>query len=85
MKENWILGVMVTDRVNEAFRVQDVLTKFGCTIKTRLGLHETSDEYCSSNGLILLELTGDQQEFVKLENALLSIEGVQVKKMVFVN
>lgn len=83
MKETWIIGIQITDRVKEAARVQDIMTKFGCTIKTRLGLHEVTENFCSQNGLILLELTGNPTEFPKLENALLSVPGLGVKKMIF--
>ena len=83
MKEIWVLGIHITDRVKEAKEIQGILTKFGCTIKTRLGLHEVKDEFCSSTGLILLELTGNRDEFLKLENELLKVEGIDVKKMVF--
>lgn len=83
MKELWILGVQITDRVKEASLVQDVMTKYGCTIKTRLGLHEVREDFCSPNGLILLELTGNPSEFPKLENELLAIPGLQVRKMIF--
>jgi hypothetical protein len=34
--------------------------------------------------MILLELTGDPKEYIKLENELLKIDGLEVKKMVFV-
>ncbi|MCX6268835.1 MAG: hypothetical protein NTW16_16035 [Bacteroidetes bacterium] len=83
MKEIWILGIHITDRVMEVSAVQAILTKFGCTIKTRLGLHEVKEEFCSRSGLIILELTGNRVEFVKLENELLKIDGLEVKKMVF--
>ncbi|MDP1622032.1 MAG: hypothetical protein Q8M08_06795 [Bacteroidales bacterium] len=83
MKEIWILGVHITDRVPEVSVVQAVLTKFGCTIKTRLGLHEVKDDFCARSGLIILELTGNREEFFKLENELLKIDGLEVKKMVF--
>ncbi len=83
MKKIWILGVQITDRVKEVSDVQAVLTKFGCSIKTRLGLHEVTEDFCARSGLIILELTGNPEEFVKLENELLKIEGLGVKKMVF--
>ena len=82
-KEIWILGIHVSDRVKNANLIQPVLTKFGCTIRTRLGLHDVSEEFCSPTGMILLELTGDPAEYTKLENELLKIEGLDVKKMVF--
>ena len=83
MKEIRILGVMITDRVKDAPGVQKKLTQFGCSIKTRLGLHEVSEDYCSNYGLILLELTGDVSEWDKLESELLKFEGVQLQKISF--
>lgn len=83
MKEIWILGIYITNRVKEVSVIQSILTKFGCTIKTRLGLHEVKDDFCARSGLIILELTGSRDEFVKLENALLRVEGLSVRKMVF--
>ncbi len=84
MKELRILGVLIKERTKEAVKVQDILTKYGCSIKTRLGLHETDENFCSVSGLILLELTGEISEMDKLENELLACDGVEVKKMVFV-
>lgn len=83
MKEISILGIYVSDRLDNAKQVQYILTKFGCSIKTRLGLHAVIDDLCSTNGLIILELTGDKAEAIKLENELLKLSGVQVKKMIF--
>ena len=83
MKEIWILGIHITDRLQEVSEVQAILTKFGCIIKTRLGLHEVKDDFCARSGLIILELTGNRDEFFKLENQLLKIDGLEVKKMVF--
>ncbi len=82
-KEIRILGVLITNREKEAGNVQRILTKFGCTIKTRLGLHEISNDLCSPCGLILLELLGDTSEMDKLEKELDQLSGVQLKKMVF--
>ena len=85
MKSNeiWVLGIYISDRVQKVNLIQPVLTKFGCSIKTRLGLHDANDEACSKNGLMILELSGDPNEFIKLENELMKIEGLDVKKMVF--
>ncbi|MEI7663531.1 MAG: hypothetical protein WCK34_15085 [Bacteroidota bacterium] len=82
-KEIWIIGIHITDRVQKVSDVQSILTKFGCTIRTRLGLHEVKDDYCARSGLIILELTGTREEFIKLENELLKVDGLEVKKMVF--
>jgi hypothetical protein len=83
MNEIRILGIAVTDNAAEAIKVQNLLTKFGCTIKTRLGLHEVSNDECNSEGIILLELTGNTDEMDKLENELLKIESLKLRKMIF--
>lgn len=83
MKEIWVLGINITNREGSVALVQNVLAKFGCSIRTRLGLHSTDPSACAGCGLILLELYGDSAEFHKLENELLKIEGIEVKKMVF--
>lgn len=76
-----ILGIRVTDRKKEAGKVQKVLTNYGCSIKTRVGLHETSNEFCSSEGIILLELYGEQEKIDALKAELQAIEGINVREM----
>ncbi len=83
MKTTRILGLYITDRVKDAVQVQDILTRYGCSIKTRLGLHEVVNEYCSTSGLILLELTGDKQEMDNLEKELRQVAELQIQKMEF--
>jgi hypothetical protein len=78
-----ILAIVITDRQKEAGEVQAVLTKYGCSIKTRLGLHEVSSDFCSTSGLVLLELTGPETEMNNLENTLRAIPGVKTGKMMF--
>lgn len=83
MKEVRILGVMINDPSKGAERIQRILTKYGCSIRTRLGMHDMEEEYSAETGLMLLELTGDMQECIMLENELLDLDGVDVQKMVF--
>jgi len=83
MKESWILGINITDRMKEVNAVQSVLSKFGCSIRTRLGLNKTNSGQKPGSGLIILELLGDVNEYYKLENELCKIEGIEVKKMIF--
>jgi len=83
MQDTWILGVYIPERSNRIDEVQFLLTKFGCSIKTRLGLHEINEQEYSKSGLILLELTGDVKEFRKLEKELKKIEGLCIRKMIF--
>ena len=78
-----ILGISIFDRTKEAGHVQTLLTRYGCSIKTRLGLHEVTEDFCSHSGLIILELFGDSKEQDKLEQKLNVIPGVEVQKMTF--
>ncbi len=78
-----IMGVCIENRVKEAGKVQEVLTKYGCSIKARIGLHEAGSESCSASGIIILELCGSPEEKNNLEKELRSIEGVKIGKMIF--
>jgi hypothetical protein len=78
-----ILGVHVTDRVKKTPRIQELFAEYGCFIKTRLGLHEASDNFCSPNGLILLEMLDVPQKAEELQAKLKAIEGVDTQVMVF--
>ena len=82
-EKHWILGVHITDRVKKASEVQQVFSEYGCNIKTRLGLHPVEAGYCSPNGLILLELVGDDKVSAALRDKLCAIGGVDVQEMVF--
>lgn len=83
MKEVRVLGVMINDPTKGANKIQGILTKYGCCIRTRLGMHDMGEMYAAETGLMLLELTGDIQECLRLENELLELEGVDTQKMVF--
>jgi len=74
-----ILIVKVFTRSRQAPRVQEILTRHGCAIRTRLGLHEVSPDYCAEDGLIILELTGDSNEIAALQKDLETLEGVSTK------
>lgn len=83
MRKRIILGVQVTNRVKNALQVQEILTKYGCNIKTRLGLHEVTEAVCSTIGLLILEMYGKPSEIREMESRLKAVQGVVVKKMVF--
>ncbi len=78
-----ILAVHITDRVKKAPKIQQVLSKYGCSIKTRLGLHEASSDFCSPNGLVLLEMLDDAKTVKALQAELEKIVGVETKRIVF--
>ncbi len=79
-----IYGVQMNDRKDDAVKVQQIFTDYGCIIKTRIGLHQQNENTCSENGLVLLELTNNcNPQCEELEEKLNSINGVNVKKMSF--
>ncbi len=83
MEKHLILGVHITDRVEHAVEVQNILTKFGGCIRTRLGLHDVTSQGGSPNGVLILECIGKETVFNDLADALSKIPGLEVKKMVF--
>ncbi len=78
-----LMGVLVRNRQTSATKVQAILTEYGCSIKTRLGLHEASETTCAAHGLVLLELTGKTEEMDKLEKALNAVPSVEAKVIKF--
>lgn len=76
-----IMAVAINPRTQAAPKVQEVLTEYGCIIKTRLGLHEASETTCSTRGLVLLHLRNDESEINNLKAALNAIDGVSVNSM----
>ena len=83
MTEKRIIGINVLDRIKEAGRTQKVLSKYATSIKTRLGFHELSEDICSRNGFVILELTGKNSDWDSLENELNEIGGINIQKMIF--
>jgi metal-responsive CopG/Arc/MetJ family transcriptional regulator len=75
-----IMAVLVSHRVNKAKELQEILTKYGCIIKVRLGLHEAGD-VCSEEGLIILQLCGQEEEIIALADELNKLEGIKAKNM----
>lgn len=80
-----IMGIQIGDREHEAIKVQELLTKMGCNIKTRLGLHDTGTEgFCSSKGLILLEfLPNKEDEIDAFEKEISQLSSITVRRMTF--
>lgn len=73
-----IMIVKINERRVMSPKVQEVLSQFGCSIRVRLGLHET-ENICSDEGVLILQLTGDRKEMLGLEKALGALEGVKAK------
>ena len=83
MNELRIIGLLITDRIKEAGKTQEILTKHSKIIKSRLGFHEVSEEKCSRIGFILLQITGNHQDYTELESELSEIGGIEIQRMIF--
>ena len=77
-----IIGIKLEERCKSALELQKILTDFGCSIKTRLGLHMHVSGACTNYGIILLELTDDVM-LKDLETELCKIENIEIQKMIF--
>jgi hypothetical protein len=76
-----IFGVHITSRVDNVPAVQAVLTKYGCNIRTRLGLHDADSTSCSPSGLVIIDAFGVETE--DFYSALKELKGVAVQRMDF--
>ncbi|HRZ42379.1 MAG TPA: hypothetical protein P5228_06725 [Bacteroidales bacterium] len=83
MEKIRIIGIRVTPEVQDAVQIQNILTMYGNIIRTRLGLNEETDDRGNRYGIILLELSGDPEQFDALQERLLKIHGLSVQSMEF--
>lgn len=83
MKRTTILGIQVTEQCKNTSEIQKVFSTYGCSIRTRIGLHGSEFENCSPGGLVLIEAIGNPDEIHSLRNKLTDINGVLVKSMEF--
>lgn len=75
-----IMGVRLENRSESAVEVQKILTEFGCSIRTRLGLHDQEETgVCSPSGILLLQLCADDDTAKNLEIALQAVPGVTAR------
>jgi len=74
-----VIAVKVSDREGVAQDLQKVLTKHGCLIKVRLGLHDIPANSCSPAGLVLMEVEGDPAEMKVLVSELNALASVSAK------
>jgi len=74
-----VLLVLIGKRKEEAVKVQQILTAWGCIIKTRLGIHDGVMENCSDEGLLILELYGTQEQKDELARKVAVLPGVTSK------
>jgi hypothetical protein len=80
-----VLGIKIVDRIKEAGLTQEVLSRYGNVITTRLGFHEVTDEVCSREAYILLHLKDDHAESEKLAKELEPLGGIVIREMTFLS
>ncbi|MBO5447364.1 hypothetical protein J6A34_07650 [bacterium] len=51
-----IIGIQVSNRIEEATKLQEILTRYGCLIKTRIGLHDMGEYKCLNYGIVLIQV-----------------------------
>jgi hypothetical protein len=78
------MAIKVNGRNSKAPHLQEILTKYGCIITTRVGFHETGESgKCSTHGVIILQLTGEEDEINSLYNDIKDLEGISAKFIEF--
>lgn len=78
-----IFGIHISHRTENVAAVQATLTKYGCSIRTRLGIHDADATSCSPSGLVLVDVFGDDIEAFYAE--LGGLKGVELQRMDFVD
>ena len=76
-----IIGVKLPEKEENSVGFQQILTKFNCIIKMRIGINNSSI-FCSSSGIILLQVE-DEEKATELEKKLLEISGIEIQQMIF--
>lgn len=60
-----ILGINVPSFAKNSGEIQKVFTEYGCSIRTRIGLHDVAEGLCSPNGVILVEFISGEKRPTK--------------------
>ena len=78
-----IIGIKLPNRIETSAQFQDILSCFGCAIKTRLGIHHADNGECSNEGVILLEVILDDENLKSMTAELMKIDGLKLAYMQF--
>ncbi len=76
-----IMVIKIDQRSKYAVEAQKILTEYGCYIKVRLGLHEATVDVCSTDGLIILEVRGENEILDEMRTKLNNLDNVTAKIM----
>ncbi|MDR3279555.1 MAG: hypothetical protein LBT23_03490 [Synergistaceae bacterium] len=78
--KNTLIAIRVEDRDCAAVKVQGVLTKHGCSISVRLGLHDQDEgDVCSPSGTMILQLSCAPADARVVVDELKGIDGVKAQ------
>jgi hypothetical protein len=77
--EKTVLLVLINDRKESAITVQKILTDWGCTIKTRLGIHDGVLDNCANSGLLILDIVGEKSKNEEMTRKLNLLKGVKAQ------
>ncbi len=75
----YLIGIRMDNRVGNAQKFQETLTKNGCKIRARLGLHDVTEGSCANDGLIVLQPCGGKAEVERLTADLNALPGVTAR------
>lgn len=75
----YIIAMRLEQRMQTAAAVQETLTKFGCHIRARIGLHDVGDGFCANDGILILQVCGEREAVERMLNALNEFENVKAK------
>lgn len=76
-----VVSLFVWNREEAISEIQDIFSRYGCSIRTRLGINENIDGV--ETGIIILELCGNTDEQQGLVNRLLSLGEARVSALSF--
>jgi hypothetical protein len=76
-----IFGIHISQRTENVPALQATLTKYGCNVRTRLGIHDADATSCSPSGLVLVDVFGPEVD--DFFNELGALNGVGLQRMDF--
>ncbi len=77
-----IVLIKIDKRREKSLDIQKILTDYGCGIKVRLGLHNREDGVCTDDGLIILDVCGEEQDINNLVKKLDADEHIKAQLIV---
>lgn len=77
----YIIGIKIDRRRSNAIKLQEALTAHGCNIRLRVGMHETSAEYCAEDGVVILQACGEKETIDTMLTDFNAVEGITAKLM----